>query len=616
MKPKNLLDMVRRTVDRHPENTALMWKEGGAYRGITYREMWEKIRQAAAGLRFIGVGPGDKVAILSENNPMWPVSDLAIASLGAVSVPIYPTLPSEQVAFILNQADCQVAVVENEIQLQKVLQKETGVRHIVVMKPEQGFLATGGILTYEQLLEEGQAHPLEQWDEEWSRIGRDQVFTIIHTSGTTGRPKGVMLTHGNILSNIEGVQFWCVEVRPDDVSLSYLPLSHVFERTAGQFVPLSAGATIAYAESIDAIQENLLEVRPTIMTSVPRLFEKVYAKVQETIEAGTPLRRKIFDWAIRVGIRRYEHYLKSSMDELVLGDPLPPGLKLQWRIAKRLVYRKIKERFGGRLRGIVSGGAPLNPDIARFFWALDLPVLEGYGLTESSPVISVNPMARAKIGTVGKPLPNVEVRIAEDGEVLVKGPNVMLGYYKDPEATAGQIKDGWLYTGDLGELDEDGYLRIIDRKKNLLVLSTGKNVAPQPVENAINNSPYIEQSVLVGDGRKYVAALIVPNFESLFIWAEKRGITAASREELVRNPEVQQFLEQEVKRMTSTFAPFEQPKKVWVADREWTVESGELTPTLKVKVREVEKKYRDVIERLYAEEASPEMANRAETQKN
>jgi long-chain acyl-CoA synthetase len=601
MKPKNLLDMVRRTVDRYPEKAALMWKEGGVYRSFTYHEMWEKIRQAASGLSVIGVRNGDKVAILSENNPMWPVTDLAVASLGAASVPIYPTLPAEQVAFILNQADCQVAVVENEVQLQKVLKSETGVRHIVVMKPDPGFVASDGTWTYGQLLEEGRSHPLERWDDGWSRIGRDQLFTIIHTSGTTGRPKGVMLTHGNILSNIEGVQFWCIEARPDDVFLSYLPLSHIFERMAGQFVPLSVGATIAYAESIDTIQENLQEVRPTVMTSVPRLFEKVYAKVQETIDAGTPLRRKIFDWALQVGYRRYEHYLKCSMDELVLRDTLPPDLKRQWKIAERLVYRKVKSRLGGRIRGMVSGGAPLNPDIARFFWALDIPVLEGYGLTESSPVIAVNPMARAKVGTVGKPLPNVEVRLAEDGEVLVRGPNVMLGYYKNPEATAEQIRDGWLHTGDLGEWDEEGYLRIIDRKKNLIILSTGKNVAPQPVENAINNSPFIDQSVLVGHGRKFVVVLVVPDFENLFSWARKKGIVADSKEELVRRPEVQQFLEQEVKRMTSSFAPFEQPKKVWVADREWTVESGELTPTLKVKVHEVERRYREVIDRLYEE---------------
>jgi long-chain acyl-CoA synthetase len=602
MKPKNLLDMVRRTVDRHPSKTALMWKEGGAYRGITYREMWEQIRQAAAGFARIGVRNRDKVAILSENNPMWPVTDLAVASLGAVSVPIYPTLPAGQVSFMLNQAECSVAVVENEIQLQKVRERETGVRHIVMMKPGPDFTGEDGVLTFEQLLKEGESHPLEDWDSKWNRIGRDQLVTIIFTSGTTGRPKGVMLTHGNILANIEGVQFLTLEARPDDIFLSYLPLSHVFERMAGQYVPLSAGATIAYAESIDTIQENLQEVRPTVMTSVPRLFEKVHAKVQEIIEAGTPLRRKIFDWAIQVGIRRYEHYLNTSVDKLILGDTLPLRLKVEWQIADRLVYRKVRERLGGRLRGLVSGGAPLNPDIARFFWAVDLPVLEGYGLTESAPVIAVNPIVRAKIGTVGKPLPNVEVRIAEDGEVLVQGPNVMLGYYNDPEATAEQIRDGWLHTGDLGEWDEEGYLRIIDRKKNLIVLSTGKKLAPQPIENAINNSPYIEQSALVGNGRKYVVALVVPDFELLIPWARNKGLPTDSCEELVRHPAVTELLQQEVKRLTSSFAPFEQPKKVWVAENEWTVESGELTPTLKVRMREIEKKYRDVIDRLYAEE--------------
>jgi len=602
MKPKNLLDMVRRTVDRHSEKTALMWKEGGVYRSITYREMWEQVRQAAAGLSVTGVRAGDKVAILSENNTMWPVTDLAVASLGAVSVPIYPTLPAEQVTYILNQADCHVAVVENETQLQKVQKSETGARQIVVIKPDQGFMAADGILSFGQLLELGQSHPLEGWDDHWSRIGRDQLFTIIYTSGTTGRPKGVMLTHGNILSNIEGVQFWCIEARPDDVFLSYLPLSHIFERMAGQFVPLSVGAVIAYAESIHTIEENLREVRPTVMTSVPRLFEKVHARVQEVINAAPPVVRKIFDWAIRIGYRRYEHYLKCSLDELVLHGSLPPGLKFQWKIAERLVYRKVKSRFGGRIRGMISGGAPLNPEIARFFWSLNLPVMEGYGLTESSPVIAVNPIARAKIGTVGKPLPNVEVRLAEDGEVLVKGPNVMRGYYKNPEATDEQIRDGWLHTGDLGEWDEEGYLRIIDRKKNLIILSTGKNLAPQPVENAINNSPYIAQSVLIGHGRKYVIALVVPDFENLEPWARKQGWPTESREALVRRAEVKELLQREVQRLTAGFASYEQPKKVLVAEKEWTVEDGELTPTLKVRVKEIEKRYREAIDRAYDEE--------------
>lgn len=600
MKAKNLLDMLWRSVERYPDKAAFMWKSEGNYRSLSYREFWQEIRHVAAGLIQLGVSQGDKVAILSENNPKWPVTDFAICSLGAVSVPIYPTLPLDKTAYILQKADCQVAVVQNEEQLEKVIRGAVDVRPVVIMDPGTTFSASEHIFTFSELAKRGADHPLENWEQIWRDMDRDQLATIIHTSGTTGEPKGAMLTHGNFLSNIEGVQFWCLEARHDDVLLSYLPLSHVFERMAGQFMPLSVGATIAYAESIDKIPENLLEVKPTVMTSVPRLFEKVYARVQEQIAAGTPLRRNIFDWAVQVGLKRYDYYLQMPLDKLLMGE-LPPQLRWKWKLADRLVYRKVKARFGGRLRGMVSGGAALNPEIARFFWAIDVPVLEGYGLTETSPVIATNPMGRAKVGTVGKPLPNLEVRIASDGEVLVRGPSVMKGYYKNEEATAAQFSDGWLHTGDLGEMDEEGYLRIVDRKKRILVLSTGKNVAPQPVENAINQSVFIEQSVLVGHQRKYVVALVVPDFENLIPWARKKGLSLEERVDLVRHAEVQKRVCSEVERATQSFAHHEQPKKVVILAQEWTVETGELTPTLKVRIREIERKYKKVIEHAYGE---------------
>ncbi|MFC4075829.1 AMP-dependent synthetase/ligase [Salinithrix halophila] len=607
MKPKNLLDMVRRTVDRFPDKKALMWKEAGSYHDITYREMWKELKDLASGLALRGVGAGDKVAILSENHPKWPISDLAILSLGAVSVPIYPTLPSDQTAYILKNADCKAVLVEDGKQLAKV--REGGAKpelFIGMMNGEEHPLEEG-FEFYPALVEEGARIPLPEWENGFERLGRDDLATIIHTSGTTGPPKGVMLTHGNFLANIEGVQFWCFELLPEDVTLSYLPLSHVFERMAGQYMPLSVGATIAYAESIDTIQENLQEVKPTVMTSVPRLFEKMYERVRE--QANTPLRKRIFNWAIEVGGRWYDCYVQTQTDRLLLSDPFPPELRRQWRIADRLVYRKVKERLGGNLRGMVSGGAPLHPEVARFFWSIGLPVLEGYGLTETAPVIAANPIVRAQVGTVGKPLPNLDVRIAPDGEVLVKGPSVMKGYYKNEQATAEQLKDGWFHTGDLGELDEDGYLRIIDRKKNILVLSTGKNLAPQPVENAINQSPYIAQSVMVGNRRKYPIVLVVPEFHTLASWARQKELPVESFAQLAGLPETGEFLKKEVKRLTSPFARYEQPKKVLVAREEWTVEGGELTPTLKVRMPIIEGRYKDWIEGAYAEEPSePEAA--------
>lgn len=604
MKPKNLLEMVWRSVERGPDREALMYKEGGGYRSITYREMWEQVRETAAGLAHLGVGHGDKVAILSNNNPMWPVTDLAVASLAAVSVPIYPTLTAAQTGYILKNADCRIAVVEEDDQLRKIRSTDAEVSHHIVMKPAPGFSEGEGVLSFDSLRKAGREHPRKDWEDGWKNIGGDQLFTIIHTSGTTGPPKGAMLTHRNLLANTEGVQFWIVELVPGDVCLSYLPLSHVFERMAGQFVPLREGATIAYAESIDTIQENLLEVRPTVMTTVPRLLEKIYAKVQEQIASASPLKRKIFNWAVDVGHRRYEGFIDARMDLLLKGEAIPSDLRRQFALADRLVFRKIKERVGGRLRGLVSGAAPLNQEIARFFWSIDIPVLEGYGLTEASPVIAANPMMRSKIGTVGKPLPNLEVKIGTDGEILARGPSIMQGYYKNEEATREALRDGWLHTGDLGEWDPDGFLRVVDRKKNLIVLSTGKNVAPQPVENHITNSPYISQAVLIGNGRKYVIALVVPDYENLLPWAGKRGFPEQDPENLAEHPEVKKFLKEEVEKHTEGFAAYERPKKTVVCGKEWSIDGGELTPTLKVKVNVVEEKYKDLIEGAYAGAAS------------
>ncbi|WP_038111877.1 AMP-dependent synthetase/ligase [Tuberibacillus calidus] len=606
MKPQSLIEMLSLTVNQYPDKAALMWKRDGSYRSMTYRQLWDRIHRFASGLSQLGIGRDSKVAILSENNPMWAITDFAVASLGAVSVPIYPTLPAEQVHFILDNADVEVAVVENEEQLRKIADGNTDVRYGIIMNPPSDWVATDKWRTFSEVEEDGEHALLRDWEDGWRKIERDDLATIIHTSGTTGPPKGVMLTHGNFLSNMEGVHFWVIELFPSDVALSYLPLSHVFERMAGHFMPLSSGCTIAYAESIDKIPENFLEVRPTIMTSVPRLFEKVYAKVLEEVESGSSIKKKIFNWAVDVGRKRYELYLKTPINELLLRDPMPKNLKRKWALADKLVFQKVKAQLGGRLRGMVSGGGTLNPEIASFFWALDIPILEGYGLTETSPVVTTNPMIRAKVGTIGRPLPNLEVKIAEDGEILVKGPNVMKGYYKDKEATEKDLVDGWFHTGDIGEFDEEGYLKIIDRKKHLLVLSTGKNVAPAPIENAINESRFIENSVLVGDKRKFVSVLIKPDYENLIPWAEKQGIPTDSRKALLHHSEVVNLLHGEVARLTRHFANFEQPKKVVIIEDDWTVESGELTPKLSIRMNAIQEKYGALIDDLYANAEKPE----------
>ncbi|WP_164667970.1 AMP-dependent synthetase/ligase [Virgibacillus doumboii] len=602
MKPDNLVDMLDRTVKQYPQKTALMWKEEGTYHEMTYGDLWNHIYHAASGLVQLGIKENDKVAILSNSNPMWAITDFALASIGAVSVPIYPTLPPEQVNFILKNAEVKTAVVENNEQRQKAVAGDAEIDHIITMYPSDSPLDNE--LAFFELEENGEMNKLPDWEETWRNITRDHLGTIIHTSGTTGKPKGVMLTHGNFLANIEGVQFWLIELLPEDLSLSYLPLSHVFERMAGHYMPLSVGTTIAYAESIDTIQENLTEVRPTVLTSVPRLFEKVYAKVREEIDGGSPTKRKIFNWAVSVGLERYDRYINSPVDQLIMQHAMPKKLQRKWKVADRLVFQKVKKKLGGRLRGMVSGGGTLNPELARFFWALNLPILEGYGLTETSPVITTNPIVRAKAGTVGKVLPNLDVRIAEDGEVLVRGLSVMKGYYNDPEATEKEFDGDWFYTGDIGELDQDNYLKIIDRKKRILVLSTGKNVAPQLIENAINESNFIEQSLVVGDNQKYIISLVNPDFENLLPWAKKNDIRSDSFVEICRHKKVKDLIQNEVESHTNSFSDYEKPKKIVIIGDEWTVETGELTPKLSMRVNVIENKYRRVIEKIYAADNS------------
>jgi long-chain acyl-CoA synthetase len=600
MKPSNLVEMLYQTVTKYADKDAYMWKENGIYQHMTYGVFWEKIFNTASAFKMLGIEEGDKVAILSNSNPMWGITDFALASIGAISVPVYPTLPADQVAYVLENSDARAIVVENEEQRQKVITGGVKLDYMITMYPEAEF-SVDGELSFENFEELGRENFLPDWKDTWRQIDKKQVLTLIYTSGTTGKPKGTILTHENFLANVEAVKFWFIELLPEDLALSYLPLSHVFERMAGHYTLLSVGTTIAYAESIETIQDNLVEVRPTIMTSVPRLFEKVYAKVLDEINGGSPVKKKIFNWAVEIGKERYERYLDTSVQDLILGESMPKSFQRKWNLANRLVYRKVKDKLGGRLRGLVSGGGTLNPDIARFFWSLDMPILEGYGLTETAPVITLNPMLRSKVGTVGKVLPNLEVKLAEDGEVLVKGPSVMQGYYKNEEATVDAFDGEWFKTGDIGEWTEDNYLKIIDRKKRILVLSTGKNVAPQPIENAINESPYIEQSLVVGDNRKFIMCLINPDYENLLPWAKKNGVRSEDLQEICRYKIIKDLLVQEVRERTKHFANFEQPKKIVIVSEPWTVDGGELTPKLSLRINVIQEKYTDLIEKTYLE---------------
>jgi len=594
-KPQNLLEMLHFTVKRHPNKKAVLWKEDGRYRSVSYFELWDLIRQFAFALRQMGVQRNTKVAIISENGPHWLISDFAVLSLGAVTVPIYPSLTGKQIRTILQNADAEVAIVQNPETAERVKNWPERIKKVILI--EQAVFDHPLVISFRKAMDQGKASPIiDRWG--WQTLGRNDLATIVYTSGTTGEPKGVMLSHGNILANVENVQHF-VPISHRDTSLSFLPLSHIFERTAGQFVPMSAGGTIAYAESPDTVAQNLLEIRPTLITGVPRLFEKMYAQVMESIEQSSPLKKRLFRWAIKVGEDRLRHINQGS------GWPVPLELEKKYLRAKQLVFSKIHEKTGGNLRLMISGGAPLHPEVSRFFSTIGLPVLEGYGMTECSPVIACNPVHYIKPGTVGRPLPGTEVKLTDDGELLVKGPSVMMGYYKQPEETVRTVVNGWLHTGDIAQIDGDGYLRIVDRKKNLIVLSTGKNVAPQPVESALASSRFIQQAVLVGNNRPYVCALIVPDFEALTRHAQKNGWTFKTQEELARLS--RQLLQGEIDRLTAEFAPFERPKKFSVLMEPFTLEKGELTPTLKVRTGVAEKKYGEVIDALYSDEKPEEI---------
>ncbi len=586
----SLVEAVFRNVESRGRKPALCWKTGHGWTSLSYEGFKGRIEGFAAGLASLGVEVGSRVALVSKNRVEWPISDLAIQSLGAVTVPVYPTLEASQIEHILNNSGACVAIVEDRELLEKVSglrNRAVALRSIIVMDGDVGS-GEDDVHWFNGVERTGEYSPLEGWEERWRSIGREDVATVVYTSGTTGMPKGAVLTHGNILSNLEGT-LESLPVRTEDVFLSFLPLSHIFERTSSQFLALTLGATTYYAESFEKVPENLREVRPTVALSVPRLYEKVYDRVRAQAAEGGALRRKLFEDAVSSGRRAYA----IERD----GGDVGPLLKARLALYDRLIFRKLREALGGQVRFFVSGGAKLGTEVGEFFYAAGIRVVEGYGLTETSPVISCNRLGRLRFGTVGLPISGTEVRISSDGEIQVKGPGVMRGYLDDEEATAEAFtEDGWYRTGDIGEFDEAGYLRITDRSKNLIVLSTGKNVAPQPIETALVTAPHISQAILLGDGRKYVSALIVPEYDAV-----RRELgTAAKDGELSEDERVRELIQKNLDAATTGFAAYERPKKFALLARELSHENGELTPTLKVKMRVVRKRYGGVIEKLYS----------------
>jgi long-chain acyl-CoA synthetase len=570
-------------------------KRDGEWVELSYEQLADRVQDLSLGLLELGIVPGDRVAILSENRPEWAIADYACLAARCTDVPIYPTLPSKQVEYTLCDSGAVAIFVSTKHQLEKVTalrSRVPGLRYVIAFNTDAG---GADVLTLDQVYARGRAarSRYPRWKETALEAKPDDLATLIYTSGTTGDAKGVMLTHGNITSNVT-TSCRLFTFRDSDECLSFLPLSHIFERMFGHYSMFHAGVVINYAESVDTVAADMERWRPTLMASVPRLYEKIYARVLEKVRSGSAVKRRLFHWAKDVGER--------WIDRKLGGEPISPALAAQRALADRLVFAKLRERTGGRLRFFISGGAPLSPDIARFFHAAGMPIFEGYGLTETSPVIAVNTFEHLRLGTVGRPLPGVEVRIAPDGEILTRGPHVMTGYYRKPEASAEAVdEDGWFHTGDIGLLDPDGYLKITDRKKDLIVTAGGKNIAPQPIESLVKTSKFVSNAVMLGDRRRFPIMLVVANQNTLTAWAEGQNIKAESFEALLQLPEVQSKMDREVRTTLRDLASFEVPKRLLLLPRDFTVESGELTPTLKIKRRVVEQHHRLAIEALYAQ---------------
>jgi len=573
----------------------LLHKVDDTYRGITYSEVRSRVETFAFGLASLGLKRGDRVAIIAENRPEWVISDLAITSLGAIDVPIYPTMTAKQIEFIFNDAGVKMAIVSNQFQLNKVMRvyPEVDTLEKVILIVEKGTIPEPDTVSFSAVMDLGKALRKEQPDllaASIAMVKPNDLLTLIYTSGTTGNPKGVMLTHENMVSNIKAaaqvIDFGC-----NDIMLSFLPLSHSFERMAGYYTGMACGVTIAYAESVETVRDNMLEVRPTIITTVPRLFERIHSRVMKQMDASSPVKKKIFHWAIRVG-KAFAEAKKRGAAGL--------GLRVRHAVADRLVYSKLRERTGGRMRFFCSGGAALGREFGEFFEAVGITIIEGYGLTESSPVISVNHLDNYKFGSVGPPVPGVEVRIAPDGEILARGRNIMKGYWNNPEATRQAVdEEGWLHTGDIGFLDPEGFIHITDRKKHLFVSSGGKNIAPQPIENLFLSSKYIEQFMLIGDRRMFLTALIVPDFEALREFADSRNIRYSSNADLARDPLINELMDKEINQIQQDLANYERVRRFTLLEKQFSIEDGELTPTQKIRRKVIEERYSSIISGMY-----------------
>ncbi len=572
---------------------ALLRKVDGKYQGISHDELKADVEALAAYLHSIGVRKGDRVGILSENRPAWVVADMAILKLGAIDVPLYPTLPPNQIAYILQNSEAKAVVVSTSLQLNKIRKIKNEVpslMHVLSMNPIENRESHEIELEEAQRIGKAFAEKTPDWFKSVERVDEEDIATLIYTSGTTGLPKGVMLTHRNICENIKS-SVACMPVDSSDRTLSFLPLSHSYERTAGYYVMFACGVEIYYAESIETVSLNIAEVKPTIVITVPRLFERIKSTLFKDLDAGPATRKKIFLWALEVG----KKFAKAKRE-----GKISPVLSMQHALANKLVFSKVQKKFGGCIRYFVSGGAALPKETGEFFEAIGITILEGYGLTETSPVTHVNRIDKIKFGKVGPPIKNVEQKIAPDGEILLRGPNIMKGYWRDEAATREAIEpDGWFHTGDIGEIDEDGYLKITDRKKHIIVNSGGKNIAPLPIENMIQNSPFVDQVVVLGEKRPFLTAVIVPNFDAVRAFAQKHQIAFETNKDLLQKEEVKKIFDEHLKKISRELASHEKVRRFILAAEPFTIEAGEMTPTLKVKRKIVEEKFKAELEEIY-----------------
>ncbi len=603
----NVVDVFWRRVEQSPDKPAVLYKTDGQFRTVKWSEHGAVVEKLAAALIKHGIMAGDKVGILCQNRPHWTWADLSILSAQAVTVPIYPTLAASEVSFLVTHSDVVAVFVENDRQLEKLIESGSGIpdklKLVILIEgvpPATTGDATFKILAWQDFLSAGEA--FLQTDRELvlarrRSIDPDTIATIVYTSGTTGVPKGAIISHSNIYAVLAAMS-QLVDYHEDDLALSFLPLSHVYERVGGQFLAVYLGVPFAYAESMEKVPDNLMELKPTVLNAVPRFYEKAYARVQGQIRHMPPAQQAFIRWAISIGRRATKQKMEAKVEPALLNRLY----RAELRVADRIVFRRIRERFGGRLRMMTSGAAPLSNDVHIFFEAIGMPIIEGYGLTETCAPLSCNTLKDNKFRSVGKPLEGVQVKLAEDGELLVKGPNVFLGYYKNEEATNAAFDDGWFKTGDIAQIDENGYIYITDRKKDIIITAGGKHVAPQFIESLFKNDPLVAHVVAYGDRRKYITALITLNHDALLQFAKSKSIIYSDIHELFQNPTVRKEVERIVHDKNQSLARFQRIKKFAILETEFTIEANDLTPTLKVKRKAVTQKYQAILDGMYESE--------------